>query len=97
MYMLTPFVNTDRKHCNDFLINNNPTQISNINNNEKHSLVELTKDHSVTITEADKICAIVLLSTLDYINSSEKLLLDTTDYKKYNEKHSKSSQRKRKT
>ena len=75
------FVDTARKQCNNFLINNHPTQISNINNNEKHSLNELAKDNSVTIKEADKGGAIVLFNTLDYINSCENLLSDTTNYK----------------
>ena len=64
-----------------FLINDHPTQISNIINNEKHSLSELAKDNSVTIKEADKGGAIVLFSTRDYINSCENLLSDTTNYK----------------
>ena len=64
-----------------FLINNHPTQISNINNNERHSLNELAKDNSVTIKEAVKGGAIVLFNTRDYINSCENLLSDTTNYK----------------
>ena len=77
-----PFVNAARKQCNYFLINNQPTQISNSNNKEKHSLNELAKDSSVTIKEADKWGAIVLFKTLGYINSCEDLLSDTTNYKK---------------
>ena len=85
MYMLT-LVDTARKQCNNFLINNHPTQISNINNNEKHSHNELAKDNSVTIKEADKEGAIVLFNTRDYINSCVSLLLDTTNYKKVQQK-----------
>ena len=62
------------------LINNHPTQICD-NNNEKHSLNELAKDHSVTINEADKEGANVLFSTREYINSCENLLSDATKYK----------------
>ena len=57
------FVDIARKQCNHFLINNHPTQISNINNNEKHSLNELAKDNSVTIKEADKGCYCALQHT----------------------------------
>ena len=64
-----------------FFINNNPTQISNINNN-KHFINEVAKDNSVTIKVADKEGAMVLFKTLDYINSCENLLSDTTNYKK---------------
>ena len=78
MSMLT-LVHTARKQCSNFLINDNPTQISDINNNEKHSLNELAKDNSVTIKEADKGGAIVLFNARDYINSCENLLSDTTD------------------
>ena len=78
------FVDTVRRQCNDFIINNNPTQISNININEKHSLNELAKDNSVTMKDVDKGSAIVLFNTRDYINSCENLLSDTTNYKKYN-------------
>ena len=76
------FVDTARKHCNNSLINNHPTKISNIHNNEKHSLNEHAKDNSVTIKEADKGGVIVLFNTLDYINSCENRLSDTTNYKK---------------
>ena len=58
-----------------------PTQISNISNNEGHSLNELSKDNWVTIKEADKGGAIVLFNTRDYINSCENLMSDTTNYK----------------
>ena len=75
------FVDTARKQCNFFLISNHPTQISNINNNEKHSLNELAKDNSVTIKEADKGGAIVLFNTCDYINGCENLVSDTRNYK----------------
>ena len=85
------FVDTAKKQCNNFLINNHPTQISNINNNEKHSLNELAKDNSVPIKEADKGGAIVLFNTRDYINSCENLLSDTTITKMHNQKHVKSS------
>ena len=66
---------------NFFVINDHPTQISSINNNEKHSLNELANDNSVTIKEADNGGSIVLLNTCDYINSCENLLSDTTNYK----------------
>ena len=75
------FVDTARKQCNNFFINDHPTQICNINNNEKHSLDELAKYNSVTIIEADKEGAFVLFNTRDYINSCENLLSDTTNYK----------------
>ena len=75
------FVDTARKQCNNVFINDHPTQISNINNNEKHSLDELAKYNSVTIIEADKGGAVVLFNTRDYINSCENLLSDTTNYK----------------
>ena len=64
-----------------YLKNNNPTQISNIHDNEKESINELANDHRVTIKEADKGGTIVLISTLDYTNNCENLLLDTTNYK----------------
>ena len=64
-----------------FYVNNHSTQISSINNNEKHCLNELAKDNCVTIKEADKGGAIVLFNTRDYINSCENLLSDTTNYK----------------
>ena len=76
------FVDTARKQCTKFFINNHPTQISNINNNDKHSLNELAKDNSVTIKEADKGGAIVLFNTRDYVNSCENHLSDTTNDKK---------------
>ena len=81
MHMLTLFFDTARRQCSIFLINNHPTQISNINNNEKHSLNELANDNSVTIKEADNGDSIVLLNARDYINSCENLLSDTTKYK----------------
>ena len=43
------FADTARKQCNDFLINNHPTQISSINNNEKDCINELAKDNTVTV------------------------------------------------
>ena len=75
------FVDTARKQCNNFLINNHPTQISNSNNNDEHSVNELAKDNTVTIKEADKGGATALFKTRDYINSCENLLSDTTNYK----------------
>ena len=66
---------------NNATIFNQSTQISNIINNEKHSLSELAKDNSVTIKEADKGGAIVLFNTRDYINSCENLLSDTINDK----------------
>ena len=75
------FVDTARKQCNNFLINNHPTQISSINNNDNHSLNELAKDNSVTIKESYKGGAIVLFNTRDYINSCENHLSDTTNDK----------------
>ena len=75
------FFDTARKRCNNFLINNHPTQISSINNNDNHSLNEHAKDNSVTIKEADKGGAIVLFNARDYINRCENHLSDTTNYK----------------
>ena len=85
------FVDTARKQCNNLLVNNHPTQISNIENNEKHSLSDLAKDNSVTIKEADKGGAMVLFNARDYINSCENLLSDTTSYKEVQPKYLKSS------
>ena len=81
MYMLTLLSIQPENNAIFFKINNRPTQISNINNNEKHSLNELAKDNSIAIKEADKGDAIVLFNTRDYINSCEYLLSDTTNYK----------------
>ena len=75
------FVDTSRKQCKMFFINDHRTQISNISNNEMHSLNELSKDNSVTIKEADYGGAIVLLNTRDYVISCVNLLSDTTNYK----------------
>ena len=75
------FVDTVRKQYNNFFFNDHPTQISNINNNENHSINELAIDNSVTIKEADKWGAIVLFDTRYYICSCEKLLSDATNYK----------------
>ena len=47
----------------------------------KIAIQSLSKHNNVTITEADKEGVIVLFNTLDYINSCESLLLDTTKYK----------------
>ena len=80
------FVETARKQCKFVFINNHPTQISNINNNDKHFLNELAKDNSVTIKDADKEGAIVLFNTRDYINSCENLLSDTTNDKNVQQK-----------
>ena len=85
------FVDTARKQCNNVLINNHPTQISNINNDQRHYLSEVAKDNSVAIKETDKGGAIVIFNTRDYINSCENLPSDTTNYKKYNQGHLKSS------
>ena len=75
------FVYSARKQCNNFLINN-PIQISNINNNEKHSLNELAKDNGVTIKDAERGGAIVLFNSRDYIKSCVNILLGTTNDKK---------------
>ena len=85
------FVDTARKQCNKFFTKNYPTQISNINNNEKHSLNELAKDNSVTINEADKGGSIVLFNARDYINSCQNLLSDKQITKTYNQEHIMSS------
>ena len=75
------FVNTARKRGNNFLINNHPSQISIINNNEKHSMNELAKNNSVTMEEADKGGTIVLPNIRDYFNSCKNLLSDASNYK----------------
>ena len=79
MYMLTLLSTQPELNATIFLINDHPTHISNINNNEKHSLNEHAKDNSVTIKEADKGGAIVLFNTNDYISSCENLLSDATN------------------
>ena len=101
------FVVTARKQCNNFLINNHPTQISNIN--EKHSLNELAKDNSVTIKEADKggtsVCSKwaskgVLLCPSTHLTTSTvaRIFCHIQQItKKYNKKHLKNSQVKQKT
>ena len=81
MYMLTLCRYSQKTMQQFFNQYNHPTQISNINNNEKHSPNELAKDNSVT-KEADEGGAIVIFYTRDYINSCENLLSDAANYKK---------------
>ena len=81
------FVDTARKQCNNALINDLPTQISNINKSDNHSLNELAKD-------IKKLTKVVLLCTSTHVITSTVVRIFCQIQpitKTYNQKHLRSS------